>query len=97
MAAAREAPSPEYAERVRFLQIGLQHAGLTVQLAAVFDGQRRVPEQRLPDARQALEQLVRYRKAHQHTYFSDLLWVTSFWERPRWDLGQLADPPGASD
>jgi hypothetical protein len=97
MAAAREAASPEYAERVRFLQIGLEHARLTVQLAAVFDGQRRAPEHRLPAARQALEELVRFRKAHQHVYFSDLLWVTSFWERPRWDLGQLADAQPAPD
>jgi len=97
MAAAREAPSPEYAERVRFLQIGLEHARLTVDLAAAFDGQRQVPDERRADARQALEELVRFRNAHQHTYFSDLLWVTSFWERPRWDLDALADELSASD
>ena len=87
--AAREAPSPEYAERVRFLQIGLEHARLTVNLAAEFGGQRQVPEQRLPNARKALAELVRFRKTHEHTYFSDLLWVTSFWERPRWDVDTL--------
>jgi hypothetical protein len=62
---------------------------LTVDLAAAFDGHRRVPEERLAGARQALEELLRFRKAHQHMYFSDLLWVTSFWERPRWDLDAL--------
>jgi hypothetical protein len=65
---------------------------LTVKLAAALDGQRRVPAQRLAAARQALEELVRFRKKHEHTYFSDLLWVTSFWERPRWDLDALTGP-----
>ena len=92
MEAAQEDPSPEYAGRVRFLQIGLEHARLTVDLAAAFDGNRRVPEERMATAREALEELVRFRKSHQHTYFSDLLWVTSFWERPRWDLAALASP-----
>jgi hypothetical protein len=96
MEAARTDPSPEYAQRVRFLEIGLDHACRTVDLAAAFDGQRRVPEQRRADVRQALEELVRFRKAHQHTYFSDLLWVTSFWERPCWDLDALHPEAGIS-
>jgi hypothetical protein len=87
MDAARQTASPEYAERVRFLQIGLEHACLTVRLAAALDGQ--VPDQRQAEARQALAELVRFRKTHQRTFFSDLLWVTSFWERPRWDLDAL--------
>jgi hypothetical protein len=89
MKAARQSSSPEYADRVRFLQIGLEHACLTVRLAAAFDGQRRAPDQRQTEARQALADLVRFRKTHQQTFFSDLLWVTSFWERPRWDLDTL--------
>ncbi|MFW6170664.1 MAG: DUF4838 domain-containing protein [Planctomycetota bacterium] len=89
--AARTASSPEYAQRVRFLQIGLDHAQLTADLAAAFDGHRDVPEQQLPQARQALDQLVQFRKKHQHTFFSDLLWVTSYWERPRWNLAPLVE------
>jgi hypothetical protein len=65
---------------------------LTVDLAAAFDGNRRVTEERMATAREALEELVRFRKAHQHKYFSDLLWVTNFWERPRWDVDALASP-----
>ena len=76
--------TPEYSPLL--LQPAVPHGGLP---RAVFDGHRRVPEQRLADARQALEELVRFRKAHEHTYFTDLLWVTSFWERPRWDLDTL--------
>ncbi|MFO7907176.1 MAG: hypothetical protein R6U98_31270 [Pirellulaceae bacterium] len=89
--AARRASSPEYAERVRFLKIGLDHAQLTADLAAAFDGHRDVPEQQLTEARQALDQLVQFRKKHQHTFFSDLLWVTSYWERPRWNLTPLVE------
>lgn len=89
--AARQADDSEYAERVRFLQIGLDHARLTVDLAAAFDGHRDVPRQRSTQARQALERLVQFRKNHQHTYFSDLSWVTSYWERPRWNLTPLID------
>ena len=91
MDAARESPYPEYAKRVEFLRIGLEHARLTVKLAAVFNGSRRVPAERAADARRALEELVRFRKANQDTFFSDLLWVTSYWERTCWKLDTLAD------
>ena len=89
MEAARKSPSPEYAQRVRFLQTGLEHARLTTKLTAVFAGNRRVPEERIADARQALTELVRFRKTHEETFFSDLCWVTNFWERPRLKLDGL--------
>ena len=91
--AAQKSPSPEYAQRVRFLQIGLEHARLTTKLTAVFAGNRHVPEERLAEARQALTELVRFRKAHEETFFSDLCWVTNFWERPRLKLDGLVDSP----
>ena len=86
LAEARTNPLPEYAERVKFLQVGLQHAQLTVKLAAIYNGSRNVPEGRLDEARKALRELVQFRKDHERLYFSDLLWVTSFWERPKWNM-----------
>lgn len=87
----RNSPT-EYAERVKFLLTGLEHARLTVELAAVFDGHFEVPENRLEDAGLALNKLVRFRKEHQDSFFSDLWRVTNFWERPRWNMdGQILD------
>ena len=80
---------PEYAERVRFVKAGLDHALLTVHLAAIFDGQGAFPEDRSEEGIEALCELVRFRKDHEHLFFSDLHRVTSFWERPRWDLDKL--------
>jgi hypothetical protein len=86
---ARGHPLPEFAERVEFIRTGLEHARLASNLAAVFDGNEAVPEGRLEEAKQALRELVKFRKAHEHTYFSDLLHVTSFWERPRLEVDAL--------
>lgn len=80
---------PEYAERVRFVKAGLDHALLTVHLAAIFDGNAALPEDRFEEGVEALRNLVRFRKEHEHLFFSDLHRVTSYWERPRWDLDQL--------
>ncbi len=90
VALARADPLPEYAERVEFLRVGLKHAQLTVQLAGIFDGKKNVPKDRLQEGTDSLAELVRFRKDHQQMYFSDLLWVTSFWERPAWNLDALA-------
>ena len=62
-----------------------------IRLAAIFDGGRNVPETRLDEAKNALAELVRFRKDHQDTYFSDLLRVTNFWERPRWNVDGLVE------
>ena len=80
---------PEFADRVRFIQVGLEHARLTTKLTAQFDGNETVPEANLAEARSALRALVAFRKEHQHLFFSDLLWVTSFWERPKLNLDGL--------
>ncbi len=79
----------EYAERVRFLQTGLEHALLTVELAAIYDESGSMPEDRLEEGKQALAKLVEFRKERQHLFFADLQWVTNYWERPRWDVGEL--------
>jgi uncharacterized protein DUF4838 len=89
LAETRNHPLPEFAQRVRFIQIGLEHAQLATNLTAVYDGKKTVPEDRINEAKQALKELVKFRKDHQHTYFSDLLHVTSFWERPRMNLDVL--------
>jgi len=83
---AQTSPLPEFAERIQFLQTGLQHAILTVKLAAIYDGNRDVPTGHLEDAKRTLAELVKFRKEHQRMYFSDLLHVTSFWERPGWNM-----------
>ncbi len=89
MQAARKDSLMEYAERVGFLQTGLEHARLIVNLAAIFEGGSDVPKDRLEECQKALKNLIQFRKDNQSSYFSDLLWVTSYWERPEWNLGAL--------
>lgn len=81
--------SPEFAERVKFLQVGLQHARLAVQVASIYDGKSELPEEKKAIAQKALKDLVEFRKAHQKMYFSDLLHATSYWERPKWGLDEM--------
>jgi hypothetical protein len=81
----------EFAERVEFVRFGLDHARLAGNLAAVYNGSEVVPTERLEQATKALRELVKFRKEHEHTYFSDLLHVTSFWERPRMNLDTLVN------
>lgn len=78
--------NPEFTERVKFLQVGLQHALLTLKLSMVYNGNRDIPDEHLSEAGKALGELVRFRKEHERMYFSDLLHVTSFWERPSWNM-----------
>jgi hypothetical protein len=86
MAEAKSSKLPEFAERVNFLLVGLQHAELTIRLASIYNGQRDVPVERLNEAKRALGELVQFRKKHEGMYFSDLLHVTNFWERPCWNM-----------
>ena len=89
LAEARGHSSTEFAERVEFIRIGLDHARLARNLAAIYDGSEAVPTDQLGQAREALRELVKFRKEYEHTYFSDLLHVTGFWERPRMNLDIL--------
>jgi len=91
LAAARADPLPDFAARVRFIQIGLEHARLATKLTAVYDGKEVVSEERMEEAKRALKELVRFRKEQEGTFFSDLLHVTSFWERPRMNLDAIMD------
>ena len=88
-------PLPEYKERVKFIQAGLEHARLTVDLAKIFDGKRDISAERKKDAVVALQRLVDFRKNHEHLFFSDLQWVTNFWERPRWNLEEILASDGS--
>ncbi len=83
---AQTSRNPEFAERVKFLQVGLQHALLTLKVASVYNGTRDIPVENLDEANKALSELVQFRKEHERMYFSDLLHVTSFWERPSWNM-----------
>jgi hypothetical protein len=83
---ARASPQSEFAERVKFLQVGLQHSVLTIKLASIYNGDRKVPESRLDEATKALTELVQFRKDHEHLFFSDLYHVTSYWEGRQWNM-----------
>ena len=85
---------PEFAGRVEFVRTGLEHARLAVRLTSLFEIQEEVPdtvpEANRAEAESALRDLVAFRKQHQGLFFSDLLWVTSFWERPKLNVDDLA-------
>ena len=83
---ASASPYPEFAERVKFLQVGLQHAILTVKLANIYNGNKDVPADRLDEAKEALRKLVQFRKDNEQLYFSDLYHVTNFWELRNWNM-----------
>ena len=85
----RDLPDSQFVERVRFVQLGLQHAQLAAKLAMAFDGEEVLPKEHLEEGKAALQALVAFRKAHEQTFFSDLLHTTAFWERPRMNLDAL--------
>ncbi len=82
---AAAADLPEYAERVHFLQVGLEHARLAAALSAVWKGEPTGLPQLEPDrigrAQQALEALVAFRRQHEALFFADLYSFASRQER----------------
>ncbi|MFA6242414.1 MAG: DUF4838 domain-containing protein [Candidatus Hydrogenedentales bacterium] len=88
--ATRDLPDTQFVGRVRFVALGLQHARLAVRLAAAYDGEKVLPEDRLEEGKAALEALVAFRKANERTFFSDLLHATAYWERPTVNVDELA-------
>ena len=88
---AAAAETPEYEARVQFIQAGFEHARLAIRMAALFDGQEDIAEDRMDEATAALKELIAFRKDHQHLFFSDLQWVSSFWERRRWNVEPLLE------
>ncbi len=85
LAAAEAADLPEYAERVRFLQVGLEHARLAAELSAVWEGEPTGLPQLEPDrigrAQKALEAVVAFRRRHEGLFFADLHSFVAMQER----------------
>jgi len=70
--AAEESARSEYAERVAFLQAGLEHARLAAQLMGALDnGSLPDTEEGRAEAREALNELVEFRRAHEDLYIAD--------------------------
>ena len=76
----------EFAERVKFLQVGLEHARLTIKLATIHNGNKNIPKNQIDNAREVLTDLVKFRKTYEHLFFSDLYHVTHFWEGRNWNM-----------
>ena len=72
---AAEDPLPEFAERVRFLQAGLEHARLSARFMGTLDEGGKVPADRegFLKAQQALKELVAFRRAKEHLFISDYI------------------------
>ena len=66
--AVAEMPESEYARRVDFLRIGLEHARMAAELAALFADDDASEQARA----QAYEALVAFRREHEDRFFSDL-------------------------
>ena len=75
-------PLPEYAERVRFLQAGLEHARLCARFMGALE-MGKVPSNRAGflEAQQALKQLIGFRRAKEHLFISDYIDAAAFRER----------------
>lgn len=89
LAATADLPDPQYAERVRFVQLGLRHAQLATRLAAVYDGEETLTPEKVEAGKAALQALVDFRKANEGAFFSDLFHATAYWERPKMNLDEL--------
>ena len=81
-ATAASHPLPEFAERVKFLPAGLEHARLCARFIGTLD-QGKVPAQRegFHKAQQALQELVAFRRAKEHLFIADYLDAAAARER----------------
>ena len=82
LATAASDPLPEFAERVKFLRAGLEHARLSARFIGTLD-QGKVPAQReaFHKAQQALQELVAFRRAKEHLFIADYLDAAATRER----------------
>ncbi len=97
--------NPEYAQRVEFLRLGLEHAELASRMMATLEGDgywdRRLAApgtEAFESTRAALTELIRFRRATEHLYISDLH-DASRRENSNLDIGALlgeAAPAGAT-
>ncbi len=78
---ARKDPSPEFAQRVEFLQAGLRHALLSTRLQEFLDfespgaerGSAPKDPKKLAQARQAMRELIAFRRDPRHQFVSDYI------------------------
>src|SRR5690606_36997742 len=82
LAAANQHPRPEFAERVRFLQAGLEHAELTMRLHRCIDYAGRSSEvgsapvgdpAMLAQARRVMQAIVAFRRQPEHRFVADYI------------------------
>lgn len=74
-------PRPEFGERVRFLQAGLEHARLAARFMDLLDAEPKGSRKRVPAvdsenrerARLALAELIAFRRARETDYLADFL------------------------
>ena len=93
MALAAQDPRPEFAERVRFLQAGLEHARLSARFIGMLDPGGALPThdaERFQAARSALEELIRFRRANEHLYIAEYI-AASVVEHRQIDISTLLD------
>ena len=92
IAAERDRDNPEYAARVRFVRTGLEHARLSVAFIDSLGPGASIPED-IPGfkaAREALQELVQFRRDNEHLFFSELVRLSRF-ENRRIDVDTLLD------
>ena len=65
--AASASPDPQFVRRVEFLKLGLEHGRLCARFARHYSDNRFVP------ARKTLEEIIRFRHAHENEFFTDYI------------------------
>ena len=79
---AADHPLPEFAERVNFLQAGLEHARLSASFMGTLDlGKVPVEREGFLKAQQALKELIAFRRAKEHLFISDYIDAAAYRER----------------
>ena len=93
MELARQDARPEYAERIRFLQAGLEHARLSARFIGTLGHRGAVPTddaERFQTARNALQELIDFRRANEHLYIADYVAAATV-ENRRIDISTLLE------
>jgi len=87
-----EEADPQYLARVDFLQVGLDHARLSVDFIRSLGFKGAIPSspERLHAAQEALAQLIKFRRAHEKEYFADLI-AASTVENRNIDIDKLVN------
>jgi hypothetical protein len=85
-AAAATSDDPDYVRRVKFLELGLEHALKVVALSTAFDGEHTLPEgsPRAAQAAEVLRELIAFRKDHEDWFFSDYIYLSGDLKGPSW-------------